>query len=206
VRQRSRGQPPDRAVPVFIDGTAFAFYVGLVPGGERSDAEPTVLPVEKLTDQAFAPFGRVIRTPERVRDAEGPGWRWWAETMVLDGDNRSWGVGYLDLEPTSSPRFDWAERHLRSLEAIVPVEGGCLVYVGPAEHLDHPGRLPAVEDFRAFRVPSGSGVVMDRGVWHGAPFADGGPAKAIVLLLEGTDRDDVTVVRFEAAPVLIGEG
>src|SRR5438105_15132237 len=102
-------------------------------------AEALVLPVEPLTEEAFAPFGRVIRTPERPHDADGPGWRWWAETVVLEGDGRSWGVGYLDLEP-APPRFDWAERHLRSLESIVPVSGSCLIYVGPAEHLDHPDR------------------------------------------------------------------
>ena len=40
-------------------------------------------------------------------------------------------------------------------------------------------------------------------MWHGAPLADGGPARAIVLLLEGTGRDDVTLVRFEETPVEI---
>ncbi len=168
-------------------------------------AEVAVLSVEELTEEAFARFGRVIRTPERTHDAEGPGWRWWAETVVLEGDGRNWAVGYLDLEP-AAPRFDWAERHLRSPESIVPVLGSCLVYVGPAEHLDQPDRLPALADFRVFRVPPGTGVVMDRGVWHGAPLADGAPAKAIVLLLERTGTEDVTVVRFEDKPVTIGEG
>jgi ureidoglycolate lyase len=168
-------------------------------------AETLVLPVEPLTEEAFAPFGRIIRTPERSHDAEGPGWRWWAETVVLEGNGRNWGVGYLDLAP-APPRFDWAERHLRSPESIVPVSGSCLVYVGPADHLDQPDRLPALGHFRVFRVPPGTGVVMDRGVWHGAPLADGAAAKAIVLLLERTGTEDVTVVRFEDEPVTIGEG
>jgi hypothetical protein len=38
-------------------------------------------------------------------------------------------------------------------------------------------------------------------VWHGAPLAEGGRARAIVLLLEGTGHEDVTVVRFEDEPV-----
>ena len=57
--------------------------------------------------------------------------------------------------------------------------------------------------FEVFRVGPGSGVVMDPAVWHGAPLADGGPARAIVLILEGTGREDVTVVRFEDDPVRI---
>jgi ureidoglycolate lyase len=151
--------------------------------------------VSALTPDAFEPYGRVITLPDRSHDAAGRGWRWWAETVVLEGDGRSWGIGFLDLTPAPL-RFDWAERHLRTLEAIVPVSGDCLVYVAPAEHLDEPERLPALDRFRVFRVRSGFGVVMDRAVWHGAPLADAGPAKAIVLIHEGTGADDVTMVRF----------
>jgi ureidoglycolate hydrolase len=162
----------------------------------------TTLPIRALTSEAFEPFGRVLERPGRPEDAAGPGWSWWAETQLLESDGRRWGIGYLDLQP-SEPRFDWAERHLRTLETIVPIAGSCLVYVGPPEHLDEPERLPALERFQVFRVPPGSGVVMDRGVWHGAPLADEGPARAIVLILEGTGREDVTLVRFEDAPVRI---
>jgi ureidoglycolate hydrolase len=168
-------------------------------------ANPVVLPIETLTDEAFAPFGDVIGTPERREDASGPGWRWWAETLLLGGNDRPWGVGYLDLASERPSRFDWAERHLRSPEAIVPVAGSCLVYVAPAEHPEVPDRLPSFDAFRVFRVPPGKGVVLEPAVWHGAPLADGGPAKAIVLLMEGTGRDDVTLVRFEHDPVRIGE-
>ena len=164
------------------------------------------LPVLELTDEAFAPYGTVVRTPTRPEDAAGPGWRWWGETVRLEDGGRPWGVGYLDLEPAPPPRFDWAERHLRSQEAIVPVSGGCLVYVAPPDNPEEPDRLPPLGAFRVFRVRSGTGVVMDRAVWHGAPLADQEPAKAIVLLLEGTGRNDVTMVRFDDSPVLIEEG
>jgi hypothetical protein len=43
-------------------------------------------------------------------------------------------------------------------------------------------------------------------VWHGAPIAEEASAKAIVLLLAGTGREDVTVVRFQGAPILIETG
>jgi ureidoglycolate lyase len=168
-------------------------------------AERTVA-VDDLTDDAFAPFGTVVRTPSRPNDATGPGWRWWAETVVLEDDGRPWSVGYLDLEPSTPPSFDWAERHLRSQEAIVPVSGGCLVYVAPPDHPEEPDRLPPFEAFRVFRVPPGSGVVMHPAVWHGAPIVEDEAAKAIVLLLAGTGRDDVTVVRFEDAPIMIERG
>lgn len=160
------------------------------------------LPVRELSAEAFAPYGRVIEAPSRSGDGSGPGWTWWAETVLLAGDGRPWGVGYLDLQPTER-RFDWAERHLRTQEAIIPTGAEAFVYVGPPEHLEEPRRLPPFERFEVFRVPAGAGVVMDRGVWHGAPFAADRPTNAVVLLQEGTGRADVTLVRF--APVAFEE-
>ena len=161
------------------------------------------LPVEPLTAEAFAPYGRVVERPARAEDAAGPGWRWWAETALLAGDGRPWGVGYLDLRP-AEPQFDWAERHLRTQEAIFATSADLLVYVAPAEHPEDPARLPALDRFRVFRVPPGAGVVMDRAVWHGAPLVEA-PTRALVLILEGTGRHDVTMVRFPDGPVAIGE-
>jgi ureidoglycolate lyase len=158
------------------------------------------LKAETLTREAFAPYGRVIARPERPRDAHGHGWEWWAETAILSGDGRPLGVGYLDLTPGEA-RFDWAERHMRTLEAIFATASDLLVYVAPAEHPEEPARLPAMERFRAFRVPAGSGIVMDRGVWHGAPFAVDRPSSAIVLILEGTGRTDVTLARFDPVEI-----
>jgi ureidoglycolate lyase len=160
------------------------------------------LPVTALTADAFRPYGRVIELPSRDQDAAGPGWRWWAETELLPTDGRSFGVGYLDLDP-SALGFDWAERHMRTVEAIVPLERECLAYVGPPEHLDEPARMPELEAFQVFRVPPGMGVVMDPGVWHGAPLATVRPTRAMVLILEGTGKHDVTIVRFEDRPVSI---
>jgi ureidoglycolate lyase len=155
------------------------------------------LDAQPLTPDTFAPYGRVIARPEREHDAAGPGWRWWAETVLLAGDGRPFGVGYLDLQP-GDRRFDWAERHMRTQEAIIATSSELLVYVAPADHLEEPGRLPAMERFTAFRLPPGEGIVMDRAVWHGAPLAVDQPSSAIVLILEGTGRTDVAWARFDA--------
>ena len=93
-------------------------------------------------------------------------------------------VGYLDLTP-GPLRFDWAEYHLRSPETIVPLGGDCFIYVGP------PGDEPRWGSFEVFRVRAGQGVVLNEGVWHGAPLAVDRPTSAIVLLRRGTGEDDV---------------
>jgi ureidoglycolate hydrolase len=160
------------------------------------------LRAEPLTARAFTPFGQVIERPRRGGDAGGPGWRWWAETLLLPTDGRPFGVGYLDLAPAPL-RFDWAERHFKTVEVLVPLGAGCLVYVGPPEPRTPAGQLPPLGDFRVFWIPPGKGVAMNPGVWHGAPLALGGPAQVLCLILEHTGRDDVTLARFADRPVEI---
>jgi ureidoglycolate lyase len=158
------------------------------------------LTVQELTAAGFAPFGEVIAQPDRQSDASGPGWQWWAETMLLPRDERPHSIGYLRLQP-GNRRADWAERHMQSPEVVVPLGGDCLVYVGPPDHLEEPARLPALERFQVFRVRSGQGVVLRPGVWHGAPLALDAPLAALVLLLQGTGQTDKSLARFAHTPL-----
>ncbi|MFN2490329.1 MAG: ureidoglycolate lyase [Actinomycetota bacterium] len=160
------------------------------------------LRVRELTDAGFARFGRALARPERAEDGSGQGWTWWAENALLPSDGRPFAIGYLALEPVEL-RVDWAERHMRSAEAIFPLGGDCLVYVGPPEHADEPSRAPRLDRFEVFRVRAGDGVVLDRGVWHGAPLAIDRPLSAAVFLLKDTGSSDTTIVRFEDAPITV---
>jgi ureidoglycolate lyase len=160
------------------------------------------LPVLELTSAAFAPYGKVIEMPERTQDAAGTGWKWWGENVLMEGDARPYGIGYLDLQPADL-RFDWAERHMRSVELLIPVSGDCLVYVGPPDHQDKPDQMPPLERFKVFRVRQGQGVLLGRGVWHGAPLALDRPLNVIVLLHHNTGKEDTAVVRFSDSPVMV---
>ena len=160
------------------------------------------LPIKDLTADAFARYGRVVARPTPSPDAAGPGWRWWGETTVLPAEDSPYGVGYLELQP-SERSFDWAERHMRSVEMLVPMGGDCLVYVGPPDHLEEPERPPELERFEVFRVRQGQAVILEKGVWHGAPLALDQPLTVVVLLRRGTGVGDVSVVRFAETPVRI---
>ena len=160
----------------------------------------TTAKMEPLSDEAFAPFGRVLTQPGAAADAEGPGWQWWGEISALPNDGRRWGFGYLALE-RAPLRIDWAERHLRSPEVVFASSHPVAVYVAPSGTEE-----PALEALRVFEVPAGTGVILEPGVWHGAPFALEEPTSAFVLLLEGTGPEDVTVVRFPDRAVSVERG
>jgi ureidoglycolate lyase len=160
------------------------------------------LPVLDVTPAAFAPYGKVIEMPKRAADVAGSGWHWWGENVLLAGDERPYGIGYLELQPAEL-RFDWAERHMRSMELLIPAGGDCLVYVGPPEYMDEPGRMPPLERFQVFRVRQGQAVLLNPAVWHGAPMALDRPLNVIVLLHQGSGREDTYLVRFGETPVAI---
>ena len=160
------------------------------------------LPIKELTAQAFAPYGQIVDQPQRENDASGPGWMWWGEMVKLEGGDRPYAIGYLDLKPADL-RFDWAERHMHSDELIIPVGGDCLVYTAPAEYPDQPERMPSLDKFEVFRVKKGQAVLLNKGVWHGAPMAVDQPLKAIVLLLYNSGKQDGYVNRFEDTPLVI---
>jgi ureidoglycolate hydrolase len=149
---------------------------------------------EPLTADSFDAFGHVLAQPSGAPDATGEGWSWWAQAGRLPADERSYAIGYLALEP-AEPEFDWCERHPRAAELIVPIGGDCVVYAAPA------AEQPA--GFRAFRVTVGTGVVLDPGVWHGAPLAVDRALSAVVVLPQGTGTEDTTVVRFPENPIRI---
>jgi ureidoglycolate lyase len=158
--------------------------------------------IQDVTAQNFAPFGRVIEKPARASDASGPGWQWWGELVNLEGGDRPYAIGYLDLQP-GDLRFDWAERHMHTDELVAPLGGDCLVYVAPADHPEEPGRLPGFDRFQVFRVRQGQAVLFGKGVWHGAPLSDGTPLNVLVILLQNSGKQDGYVCRFEESPIEI---
>jgi ureidoglycolate hydrolase len=160
------------------------------------------LPIRELTPASFAPFGQLIAQPTSAPNATGLGWQWWGEIALLAADGRPFGIGYLDLRPAEL-RFDWAERHMRSPEMLIPAGGDCLVYVAPPDYPETPGHLPALNRFQVFRLRQGQAVVLSPGVWHGAPLAIDRPINVVVLLLQGSGANDTSVVRFADTPVEI---
>ena len=158
-------------------------------------AADVIVRAKPLAPEGFASYGRVIDMPPQPADASDRGWRWWAEAGLLPETDRPYAIGYLDLSVTE-PTFDWAERHMMSVELIVPLSGSCLVYLGPREHLDQPSRAPEPGRFEAFRLDAGRAVMLDPGVWHGAPLAVDGDLNALVFLARGTGQHDTVVVRW----------
>ena len=122
------------------------------------------LTAERLTAEAFAPFGRVIEAREdamKISINQGHAVRYdrLAELDVADEG----GVGAISLfraNPLAEPVLRMFERHPLGSQSFVPLGGKpYLVAVAPAGDFD----AAAV---RVFRAGAGQGVHYAKGVWH----------------------------------------
>jgi len=88
------------------------------------------------------------------------------------------------------PVVDITEYHDGCEEGILPLDSDVLIHVAPATP---PGVVP-LDRIEVFRVPKGTFVSLNAGVWHHAPFALGSEAANVLIVLpERTYAADCTV-------------
>ena len=114
---------------------------------------------------------------------------------VIDGDlglGASPSAGCLDCGVRSG-RLEKMERHLKTPELLVAMEGDSVLCVAPPQE-PKKGRLEGV---RAIRVRKGQALVLDMGSWHWIPFPEGGrPSRFLVVFRSLTGADDLGFCDF----------
>jgi ureidoglycolate lyase len=137
--------------------------------------------VEKLTDAAFSPFGRVLTTAGRDFTGEAGMYRWYEKQSSVDGAE----VVSVNLLTAIEREFlcKKFEAHARTTETILPLTGGLVVAGIPAGEV-------TCERLHAYYVPVGMGIAWAPGVWHYAPYPIGGDATCAIIFRHGNRRRD----------------
>lgn len=142
----------------------------------------------RLTPEGFARYGTVARPPGGAPLAATEQFRYWSDAaaFAVDGETE---IGYCTVYAADAP-VDWMERHARTPEVLVPIDG--------------PFLLPVMADgaVEVFRVEPGEAVVIGPGVWHSACRpVDAASTTYFVLFRRGTPHDDVE--KTDVAPVAL---
>ena len=148
--------------------------------------------VNMLTEEAFAPFGKVLTVEGRPHGGEDGMYRWYAKQSSVE-NAECVSVNLL----TALQReyvFRKFESHERTTETVLPLTGG-LIVAGIPEGEVSPERV------QAFYVPVGKGISWAPRAWHYAPFPVGGDATCAVIFRDGTGDDDAV---FEWMPEDMG--
>ncbi len=166
---------------------------------------------EPLTKEAFAPFGQVIGTHERTPDMSNEGFDYFHNEMDISNFEVKTTFGWLDMKPkalelTSLQSLKYSD------EGYFPTDGKKSV-IPVAPHNPETG-LPDYDNLRLFILDKGMGVLVDKHIWHLAPYPLEGVGSFILMVrndcfLEGGEEllvdegGNVTVVANEAIALVV---
>ena len=123
------------------------------------------IPVEPLTQEAFAPFGTVIDkaavAPRPMNAGKARRFHDLAQVPVAGADGQV-VIGFVEAEPYTLPlSLSLVERHPLGAQAFIPVNAAPFLVVVCPDEGGKPGRP------RAFLTAPGQGVCYAPGTWHG---------------------------------------
>ena len=146
--------------------------------------------VEKLTHEAFAPFGQFYTMADPKGYALcGQLHRFFPDRLVADSNHR---VGYSPILVKKPEKMviTAVEYHTTTWEMILPMDDDMILHVAPAS-----AGKPVPELAEAFIVPKHTLVKLNAAIWHLAPLPATKPQlTAMIILPECTYANDCTVV------------
>jgi ureidoglycolate lyase len=153
--------------------------------------------IKRLTPESFRPFGDYASLLNPRAEVIGkPPVEFYRDMLPLRLGTTSVASISVCRVMTRPAVIDVTEFHNETEEGILPLDGDVLIHVAAAT----PDNKPPVDRMEVFRVPTGTFVVLRRGVWHHAPFAiEREVANVLIMLPERTYKVDCTVVELPRA-------
>lgn len=128
---------------------------------------------QKMTPEAFAPYGEII-------GARG------AVELDLDGGKASFVAQTVEARPL---QFSFLGRHQRTEQVFVPL-GGTASIIAVAPPCENGSAGPNVERMAAFLVDGSTAFKLHRGAWHTSAFPLDECSTFMVLDRENTLEED----------------
>jgi ureidoglycolate lyase len=126
--------------------------------------------IEELTEEGFAPYGRIVAVPKEPAPRSGPGWECWYGFQTLDCPMPLW-FGAVVTKPRDMVVADM-ERHVHTFEVLYPHGHTLIQPLALPLAMDDPDAQPDPATVKAFRIPVGMGIIMHPGTWHSAAFPE----------------------------------
>lgn len=136
--------------------------------------------VQKLTKEAFAPFGEVLTVEGREAGGNPASHYWYPQVVVIDDPT---SINLMRVVPHDFVLKDF-EAHDHTTENLIAMDGDLIVGMAPA------GDLKA-ENVTAFYIPCGLGISLKPSVWHAVPFAVGKDVMSVCIFKNNTSYDDI---------------
>lgn len=145
------------------------------------------VPIEDLTSEAFAPYGRVVELPKSGPNKLGPGWDCWTPVELIQATT-TMGVGIVHTHERPLVITEM-ERHVSREELLWPTDTEVIQPMALPERLDDPTARPDPKTVRVFLIKPGQAIIMAKGAWHSPAYPLKGSA-AYFFAIE-TKSDDI---------------
>ncbi len=151
--------------------------------------------VKKLTASSFAKFGKIADAKIKPPLVDAENLKFWTTiaTYTVDGETE---IALCQVKK-SVDSVGMLERHVKTPEILVPIEGDFILPVAPAGNLQDSAETPEASDVEAFLVHSDQAVVMEKGVWHTAPIPIGKETSFFVIFRKETTKQDVVFKKLK---------
>ena len=129
------------------------------------------IPVQPLTQEAFAPYGTVIDLPEKPENYElrsSDRFDFFPKLCTYQCDSGIFQIGVSTLYQRPYRTVNM-ERHYHTQELMVPLTNPIIIVFSKNKGLD-PQEEPDINEAEAFLINTRQGVVVDTGVWHWTPI------------------------------------
>ena len=144
--------------------------------------------MERLTAEAFAPYGQLIAVGEARADYARPLLDVWHLDYRADAPTRIQIMRYHEQPMT----FHRLERHVRVTEGRIPLAGACAVLAVAGATDAAPDSMPDPASVRAFRFDGTCGLLFAPGTWHSLDcFPLGAPTADFVLLSDEATENEI---------------
>ena len=145
--------------------------------------------VEKLTHEAFAPFGQFYNMEDATGYALcGELHQFFPDRLTCDSSTRI-AFSPIFVKKPEKMIITQQEYHTTTWEIIMPINDDMILHVAPAS-----AGTPVTDLAKAFLVPKNTMVKMNAAIWHLAPLpANVDMLKAIIVLPECTYANDLKV-------------
>jgi hypothetical protein len=100
--------------------------------------------------------------------------------------------------------FQQLEQHVKTQELCFAINGDFVMPVAPTRITDG-AEYPDEDSIMAIHVKTGEGVILENGIWHGAPYPYGDKKQSSVLVLfkKDTVATDITFRELSAKYTLV---
>ncbi|MEI6875451.1 MAG: ureidoglycolate lyase [Spirochaetota bacterium] len=126
-----------------------------------------VVQAKKLSVEGFKPYGWALLRPDKPADIESASLRYWHDMVDLSNLGRLGTMGFMQMKriPISCVTLQALPN---SIEMYLSLDGKpSLFFVAPG---DRSGKAPDEARIEAFILEGGGSVIVEKGIWHVAPF------------------------------------